>query len=207
MKRFYIITRDLHLYLGLFISPFVLVFAISVIFLVHAWIPGVSPPGKQRLVNNVSFPADLERRNGREQLDGVRRVLDQLGIHGEVGFIRRIAKERRLVIPVSVPGHETTADLNLAAGTAAISERNTGLADAMVYLHRMPGPHNVNLRGNAPFMGIWRWLADATAYLFLFVSVSGIYLWTALKAERRAGLSLLAAGALSFFGIVYAISH
>ena len=36
MKRFYLITRDLHLYLGLFISPFVLLFAISVIFLVHS---------------------------------------------------------------------------------------------------------------------------------------------------------------------------
>src|SRR5205823_6124965 len=42
MKRFYLITRDLHLYVGLFISPFVLLFAISVIFLVHAWIPGMS---------------------------------------------------------------------------------------------------------------------------------------------------------------------
>ena len=30
-KRFYLVTRDLHLYLGLFISPFVLVFAISVV--------------------------------------------------------------------------------------------------------------------------------------------------------------------------------
>jgi hypothetical protein len=29
-KRFYPITRDLHLYLGLFFSPFILVFALSV---------------------------------------------------------------------------------------------------------------------------------------------------------------------------------
>ena len=35
-KRFYLITRDLHLYFGLFVSPFVLVFAFSVFFLVHS---------------------------------------------------------------------------------------------------------------------------------------------------------------------------
>ena len=40
MKQFYAVTRDLHLYFGLFISPLVLVFAISAVFLVHAWLPG-----------------------------------------------------------------------------------------------------------------------------------------------------------------------
>ena len=34
-RRFYWLIRDLHMFLGLFISPFVLVFAISVFFLVH----------------------------------------------------------------------------------------------------------------------------------------------------------------------------
>jgi len=39
-KRFYLVSRDLHLYFGLFLSPFVLVFAISTLFLVHSWFPG-----------------------------------------------------------------------------------------------------------------------------------------------------------------------
>ena len=37
--RFYRLIRDLHLYFGLLISPFVLLFAISVFFLVHSWLP------------------------------------------------------------------------------------------------------------------------------------------------------------------------
>ncbi len=206
-KRFYLITRDLHLYFGLFISPFVLIFAISVPLLVHSWIPRVSPPRPPRLVTQLSLPADLERLNGREQLNSLRKVLDHLGIQGEVGFVRRISKEHRLIVPVGVPGHETTADLNLTAGTAVISQRSTGLADAMVYLHKMPGPHNANIRVNTRFMALWRWLADAAAYLLLFVSASGVYLWAVLKTERRVGLSLMAAGALSFAGIIYALSH
>ncbi|MBZ2179946.1 MAG: hypothetical protein K7J47_19825 [Acidobacteria bacterium] len=35
-KPLYTTTRNLHLYAGLFLSPFVLLFAVSVFFLVHA---------------------------------------------------------------------------------------------------------------------------------------------------------------------------
>jgi hypothetical protein len=57
------------------------------------------------------------------------------------------------------------------------------------------------------YMKAWRWLADATVCLILFISVSGIYLWYVLRAERSVGLILLFAGALSFFGMAYALSH
>jgi hypothetical protein len=207
VKRFYLTTRDLHLYLGLFISPFILVFAISVPFLVHAWMPGVSPQGENRVVSRLQLPATLEQLNGREQLNAVRHVLDELGVQGEVGYIRRISKEHRLVVPVVVPGQETTVDLNVSSGSAEIVRRSTGLADAVVYLHKMPGPHNANIRGNSFYMGVWRWLADATSYLMLFLSITGIYLWAVLKAERKMGLTLLGAGAFSFFGMVYVLSH
>ena len=74
-------------------------------------------------------------------------------------------------------------------------------------LHKMPGQHLANLRGNWVYMRLWRWLADATVYLVLFLSISGIYLWAVLRAERRIGLMLLAAGACSFFGLLYALAH
>ena len=52
----------------------------------------------------------------------------------------------------------------------------------------------------------WRWLADATVYLLLFITASGIYLWLALRSERRVGIAMLIAGAISFFGMVYALA-
>ena len=70
----------------------------------------------------------------------------------------------------------------------------------------MPGPHNADVRGNSPLMRWWRGFADATAYLTLFVTLSGLYLWMALKAERRVGLVVLLAGAITFWGLVYAIA-
>jgi hypothetical protein len=70
----------------------------------------------------------------------------------------------------------------------------------------MPGPHNVELRGNSLLMRWWRHLADLTAYLMLFITLSGIYLWFALTAERRVGIALVLAGATTFWALAYAIA-
>jgi hypothetical protein len=53
---------------------------------------------------------------------------------------------------------------------------------------------------------VWRWLADGTVYLVLFISATGLYLWFAIKAERRIGFTLLGAGAVSFFGLLYGLA-
>ena len=205
-RRFYLITRDLHLYLGLFVSPFVLVFSFSVFFLVHTWVPWArSGASTLATVEHVSIPADIAHLDGRARVDAIRQTLEQIGVKGEVENIRNVPKEQRLIVPVSVPGRETIVDFDLASRTAKIQQRETGIADALVLLHKSPGPHLTAIRMNWIYMAIWRWLADATAYLLLFLSLTGIYLWTLLKAERRTGLILLGAGVLSFFGIAYGL--
>lgn len=206
-KIFYSFTRDFHLYLGLFLSPFVLVFAISVFYLVHVSLNSHTTPSPARLVSDITVPSELERLKGLDQVKALRPVLDQLGVQGEITFIRYIAKEHRLIAPVLVPGRETTIDLNLETHTASIVERTTGIVDALIHLHKMPGPHNVAIRANSTYMKLWRVLADLAAYGLFFLTFSGLYLWAVLKAERRIGLALLSLGAVSFFTLIYAISY
>jgi hypothetical protein len=206
-NHFYIVTRDLHLYVGLFISPFVLVFAISVFFLVHAWVPGAGGETNTTTVSGLKLPHNLEQLSGREPIAALHTTLDQIGVTGEVGFIQHVPKENRLIIPVTVPGRETTVDIDLQARNAQVTRRQTGIWDALVVLHKSPGPHLAGIRMNWYLMRVWRWLADATAYLLFFISISGIYLWAVLRAERRIGLVLVAVGAVSFFGIVDALSY
>jgi len=100
---------------------------------------------------------------------------------------------------------ETTVALDLDARSAVVSRRATSVLEAFAYLHKMPGPHNVTLRGNWVWTQGWRWFADATVYLTMFLTLSGIYLWYAIKAERRIGLAMAAAGAATFFGLIYAV--
>ncbi len=206
--RFYRLIRDLHLYLGLFISPFVLVFAISVFFLAYRWLPRIaSETSNTRIVSALPLPGDLQALSGRPLIDALKPTLEKADVHGEVGFVRHLVKEERLIIPVTIPGRETTVSISLTNGQATIVTRETGLADALVTLHKSPGQHGPDIRMNWFYMKAWRWMADATVYLILFVSVSGVYLWYVLRAERSVGLMLLFAGALSFFGMAYALSH
>jgi hypothetical protein len=207
-KRLYWLIRDAHLYLGLFISPFVLAFAISVFYLVHAWIPGAkSEAVKTRVVSDLTLPANLTELSGRPLVDALRPILDRAGVAGEVDFVQHRRKENRLIIPVTVPGRLTTMKLDLAKREASIETRDTGLADALIVLHKSPGPHLATIRMNWFYMRVWSWLADATVYLVLFLSVSGIYLWYVLRAARFTGTLLLVGGAVTFFGIVYALCH
>lgn len=198
--RVYGLTRDLHLYVGLFLSPFVLVFALSVVFLNHTWLPWGMDAGKGE-TRQVAVTLPDEPDN----LELARRIQRQIGVPGEIDFINRNLKRQRLSFPITSPGRTTTVRVDLASGVAELEQRETGVWDAMVYLHKMPGPHNVSVRGNWVMTRIWGWLADATVYLLLFVTASGVYLWMVLKAERRAGLIFLGAGVLSFVGIVATI--
>jgi hypothetical protein len=206
--RFYRLIRDLHLYFGLFISPFVLVFAVSVFFLVHSWLPRMGSVSSTKRVVSVSpLPEGLRTLSSRPLIEALKPVLEKAGVHGEVGFVRRLVKEETLIIPVTIPGRETTVSLSLANGEASIETRETGLADALVTLHKSPGQHGPDIRMNWIYMKAWRWMADATVYLILFVSVSGIYLWYVLRAERAVGLILLCAGTLACFGMAYVLVH
>src|SRR6186713_1255832 len=114
--RFYQLIRDLHLYLGLFSSPFVLVFAISVFFLVHTWLPRLAPEtSTTRVVSALPLPGDLQRLSGRPLIEALKPALEKAGVHGEVGFLQHLVKEEKLIIPVMVPGRQTIVTINIAS--------------------------------------------------------------------------------------------
>ena len=204
----YRFVRDLHLYLGLFLSPFILAFSVSVFYLVHgsAYRPAPTASDNPRTVTNLRVARDIASLQGRARVDALRPVLDQLDVSGEIDFVRHIPAERRLVMPVRLPGRDTVITLDYDQRTAIVTSRRHSIGDALVYLHKMPGPHNVDVRGNSGLIRAWRLVADATAYVLLFITASGIYLWVALRAERRIGLAFMVAGAVTFGGLVYAIA-
>jgi hypothetical protein len=196
--------RDLHLYFGLFISPFILLFAISVFYLNHGTlVPGAAT--QTDTYRDLTIPDGFDRLKGREAVERAKPILPQVGVAGEIGFLRYISKTGHVIFPVSKAGSEATIDVDLAARTATVTRRSMDLWESASYLHKMPGPHNVALRGNWIGMKLWRFFADTTIYLLLFVSLSGVYLWWAIKAERRTGVALLAGGAATFAGLIYAV--
>jgi hypothetical protein len=197
--------RDLHLYFGLFISPFVLLFAASVFYLNHGKLLIGSLPAET--YRNLRIPEGFDRLKGREAVERAREILPQVQAAGEIGFIRYVAKDRHLIFPVTGGRIEATVNVDLGEHSATVTRRTTSLWESLAYLHKMPGPHNVAIRGNWVGTRIWKWFADTTIYLILFISISGIYLWWTIKAERRVGLALLTAGVVTFLGLISAAIH
>src|SRR5437773_2550815 len=123
-SRFYWLVRDLHLYLGLFISPFVLVFAISVFFLTHAWLPKITPEtSTTRVMSNMSLPANLATLSGRPLIDALKPILEMAKVPGEIGFVRHMVKEEKLLIPLTIPGRQTTVSISITNREATIVAR------------------------------------------------------------------------------------
>ncbi len=202
MKRLYSSTRDLHLYLGLFLCPFILVFAVSTLFLNH---PDQRPPAGLVPRTPMKQAVQIGTTEGVGTVEQAKNILRQLRVTGEIDYIRHMAAEQRLVIPVTKPGEATTVEVDLKAGTATVRRESQGLGAALIYLHKMPGPHNVKIRGNWVYTVWWAVTADTVVYAVIFLTVSGLYLWWMLKNERTVGWVLLGAGALSAVALVAAL--
>jgi hypothetical protein len=193
--------RDLHRYVGLFLSPFVVLYAASAVLLNHAYLPWGGQDARPKAFQSVRVLV----RDSEDGLAVAGQVRAQLGIHGEIGYVSREKQSARLNFPIETPGTVTQVRVDLATGTATVERKDTGVWDAAIYLHKTPGPHNVKLRGNWVFMQLWRWVADASVYLLLFLTATGIYLWTVIKAQRRMGRLCVGAGAVAFVALVAGI--
>ena len=116
-------------------------------------------------------------------LDRAQDILRQANIAGEVDFFHDTPEGFRIL--VSRPSRKITVGVNLSAKTANIEDRPATLDESLVYLHKYPGPHNANIRGNWLLTRLWGILADGTVYLLLLVLVAGIYLWLTLSSSAQ----------------------
>ena len=131
-------------------------------------------------------------------------IREQLGVSGELNQARRRPDEDHMRIVAVKPGKAYHIAVDLASRTAEMEERTTGVVIARMLLHINPGPHRV--RGATwIFTRIWGWMSDTVVYLFLFVSISGIYMWAVIKSERKVGLILLGIGCVSIVLISYGL--
>lgn len=199
---FYKWTRDLHLYVGLVVGPFVLVFAASAILLNHGWARGGGPESAAPTPRTATFTAPPE---SDDSLAVAKAILRQVDVVGEVDFVRSYQEPARLSILVGTPGRNETVEADLVTGIATIGGQRTGVWAGLSYLHKRPGMHMANLRGNWFFMRLWGWVADATVYLTLFLTATGVYMWAVLRAVRRAGLLWLGTGVLTFLLLVWIV--
>ena len=211
-KGFYRWNRQLHLYFGIFICPFLLIFAVSTIMLNHRIrftpeekVTPVPVSIPEEIVARVNDPEVLAGMSKAEKAVARRALADHLlgafDLGGEVaafGFV----KKGKTSLGSTRPGQTTRVIVDLVQQEAEVVVQTHNLFETMRYLHLNPGPHR-----HPVWIGtkIWGWIADATVYLTLFLTLSGIYMWYVLKVERKSGLLFMGAGCVSFCAILYAL--
>lgn len=197
MKKYYLSVRALHLYIGLFISPFVLIYAISVLVFDHPQLINKINPAKETPVENVKL--DSVPMRGTDLLTA-RAILKKLDIIGEVDYTNK--KDSSMFFPVRTPGKSIKINVNTHSGMVSIARTELGALRGTTYMHAMPGPHNAAIRGNSGFIKVWRYLVDTTIYSLLFLTISGVFLWYFLKSERKLGVFAAAIGILVLMGLL-----
>jgi hypothetical protein len=200
MKKYYPVIHTLHIYFGLFISPFILIFSISVLAFNH--------PGFLNKINPVKSLPEIRTKldyipDDTTDLLTAKAIINKLGIKGEIDFI--IKNKDQISFPVNKPGLITRVKVDTHTDSVFITRIIAGSIRGMNYLHIMPGQHNAKIRGNSLFMKIWRLITDAVVYLLLFLILSGVFLWCYLKLERRKGFYSIILGFLFFIGLLFII--
>lgn len=200
MKKTYSLIRALHLYFGLFTSPFILIFSISVLIFNNGRIlnkinPVKTLPEIRTRLDNIPYDST--------DLGTAKAIIKKLGIKGEIDFISK--NTNSISFPVNKPGLKTRIEINTQTNNVLITSQEDGFLRGMSYLHIMPGQHNSKMRGNSLFIRIWRKLADTVVYLVLFLATSGVFLWYFLKYERKPGLYALIIGVLIFTSLLFLI--
>jgi hypothetical protein len=94
-------------------------------------------------------------------------------------------------------------DVHLDRKLAVVKETRTSAWDVIAGLHgfhaEMPGSR---------WVSIWAWYTELCTFAVLFAGVSGVYLWTRRRRERRIGYVLIAgAGAISLALMLYVTLH
>jgi hypothetical protein len=197
MKKYYLPVRALHLYIGLLISPIVLIFALSVLTFNHPQFINEIFPSKEQPAFEVKLDSIPVRST---DMLTARAILKKLEITGEVDYINK--NDSSMFFPVRTPGKLYRISVNTHSRTASITRTDLGALRGTTYMHYMPGPHNAAIRGNSGFMKAWRYLVDTTVYSLLFLTISGVFLWYFLQSERKSGIYAAAIGVLFLIGLL-----
>ncbi len=193
MNKYYILIRKLHLYFGLFISPFVIIFCVGLLVLNH---PGpANKTGANSALPEIRTKLSTVSYDGAD-IETAKTIIRELGLQGEIDFISR--NKSSFSFPLNKPGLTSFIRVDTSTDSVFVSRKAEGALRAAAYLHIMPGPHNAKLRGNSFFMKFWRWFTDGLVYLLFFLTVSGVFLWYIVKAEIASGVLTLVLGILVF---------
>jgi hypothetical protein len=184
-------VRRSHLYMGLFLLPWVVMFGVSSIPLNHNTAP--DPP---RWIHVANRPFDAEiPATGTDLRPLGRQMMDAAGVGGGY-FVNRVNPQQ---VNVNHPSFLRPIRISYYAGRkqVLIEQRELALRSFISGLHTRGG---YDLDGF--WDSIWAIFVDVVSAALILWIASGLYMWWHLPVTRSWGWIALAAGAACFMVII-----
>jgi hypothetical protein len=181
-------TRTLHIYISMLGLLALIFFSFTGIMLNHEEWFGFAEP------HIVKKEGTLPEATAREpdKLAIVEKLRKEFGATGALDSFD--IDDDQLTVTFLSPGRRSEAILNRADGHAEVSLETHGFAGRLAELHRGTdaGP-------------AWRLVIDASAFLMLITSLTGLALWCLVPKWRPFGLTAIAVCALVCAGVYFAL--
>jgi hypothetical protein len=170
--------RNLHLVVGLLLTPYVLMYGASALLMAHPdWLQETQVTSRRE----ISIGAIQGDRNVVAAA-----VMRQANLRGGLQSLRE--KAGAITFQVVRPGTSYEVEVHLARGHAVIRERRSDLGGFLKRVHHLAGWHR-----HVP-SGVLALVLLGVSAGMVFMGVSGIYLWYKLRSERTSGWIVLALG-------------
>jgi hypothetical protein len=164
--------REIHLALGVFSFGFLVLYAVSAVQMGHFNIP------VRRSEAKVIVPAGLEDARAVARELKLRGVLRQIAWEG--GVLRLRAEKLGTVYSITYFRDR---------GEALVRSEDGGVLGVLNRLH-----HTAGFWHESPALQVWGAVVAIVSAALILLALTGIYLWTKLRNERKAGTLILATG-------------
>jgi hypothetical protein len=178
----YKLLRDLHLWLGLFVGPLLLMYALSALQMTHPWLAKAE-------IRTRSFVVQVPA--GRDPGAIAQALATGDGVRGVRGALEQVTRDGdKLSLRIAHPG--TTYEIVLTSDTQAqVTEKRSNGVDMLNRVHRLAGVWH-SLRATNLFG-----LLEALGSLALLcLGATGLLMWWQRPRDRKLGAWFLAGSVL-----------
>lgn len=193
------ITLNIHIYGGLLCFSYLMILGISVLNFNHPFAFTRPQANETSWTQPIDIPA-LVKADGKTPADAMQRQNNAAIVRAMRSFAEPYPNSNGGWTSANTyhahlvrPGKEYQIDVRPDQKTATITQTRTGVWTLIRDLH---GSYFVY--ADSVLAGTWSWYTDLCTGAVLFAGISGVYLWTARRRQRRIGLIVIAiAGAVS----------
>lgn len=173
----YKLFRDIHLFLALISLPFVMVYAISAVEMLHPELFRWSH-GDTKTERTITVPAD--RKAPRE----VAAYLMDQGVRGDLKSVE--ASTTAVSLFITLPGTFHSATYAPGDTNVRVETRVEGWVSVFNRLHQAGGFWHDHWTVN-----VWGWLVLLSSLALIAIGLTGVVLWYLRKEDRNLGWGLL----------------